>query len=62
MRDTTGFKLDEKSQDIFENIFTFFGILTPDGYVLSLTGKIFERTATAPELLIGQKFSETVYW
>jgi PAS domain S-box-containing protein len=58
----TEFKFDEKSQDIFENVFTFFGTLTPDGYVLSLTGKIFERTATAPELLIGQKFSETVYW
>ncbi len=62
MRDTTEFKLDEKCKDIFENVFTFFGTLAPDGYVLSLMGKIFERTATAPELLIGQKFSETVYW
>ncbi|HXH69646.1 MAG TPA: ATP-binding protein [Pyrinomonadaceae bacterium] len=62
MRDTTEFKFDKNSQDIFENVFTFFGTLTPDGYVLSLTGKVFERTATAPELLIGQKFSETVYW
>ncbi len=62
MKDTTEFKLDEQAQDIFKNAFVFFGTLTPDGYVLSLTGNVFERTATAPELLIGQKFSETVYW
>ncbi len=62
MRDTTELKLDEKLQDIFESVFTLFGTLTSDGYVLNLAGKVFERTATAPELLIGQKFSETVYW
>jgi len=56
------FRLGENSEDIFENVFTFFGTLTSDGYVLSLTGKVFERTVTLPELLIGQKFSETVYW
>lgn len=53
---------DDSTQDIFNNLFIFFGTLTPEGYVLSLAGKIFERIATAPELLIGQKFSETVYW
>ena len=62
MRDTTEFRIDEQAQDILKNAFVFFGTLTPDGYVLSLTGNIFERTATAPELLVGQKFSETVYW
>ena len=62
MRNTMEFRLGENSEDIFENVFTFFGTLTSDGYVLSLTGKVFERTVTLPELLIGQKFSETVYW
>ncbi len=62
MKDTMEFQIDEQVQDIFSNVFAFYGTLTPDGCVLNLTGNIFERTATAPELLIGQKFSETVYW
>ena len=47
---------------IFENVFAFFGTLTPDGFVLNLEGKIFQQTETDPQFLIGQKFSETVYW
>ncbi len=55
-------EIKEHIQDVFSDIFVFFGTLTPDGYVISLAGKIFEKTTTAPDLLIGQKFSETVYW
>lgn len=62
MKDTITFKLAEPAQSIFRDVFTFFGTLTAEGCVLSLEGNVFERTATAPELLIGQKFSETVYW
>jgi PAS domain S-box-containing protein len=62
MRDTTGFRIDGLVENIFENVFAFWGTLTPDGFVLSLNGNVFERTATAHELLVGQKFSETVYW
>jgi PAS domain S-box-containing protein len=62
MREMTEFKFDEQAQDIFDNVFAFWGRLTPDGSVLNLMGDVFERTATSPELLIGQKFSETVYW
>ena len=51
-----------QSRAIFENVFAFFGTLTSEGFVLSLDGKVFERTTTDPQLLIGQKFSETVYW
>lgn len=47
---------------IFENIFALFGTVNNKGYLLSLRGKIFEQTNLAPELLIGQKFSETVFW
>jgi PAS domain S-box-containing protein len=50
------------TEDILENIFAFFGTLSPDGIVISLKGKVFERTETNPELLVGQRFSETVYW
>jgi len=56
------FTLNAQSRIIFENVFAFFGTLSSAGFVLSLEGKVFERTATDPKLLIGQKFSETVYW
>ncbi len=56
------FTLNAQTQDIFENVFAFFGTLTSEGFVFSLQGKVFERTATDPHLIVGQKFSETVYW
>ncbi|MEP7038788.1 MAG: ATP-binding protein, partial [Acidobacteriota bacterium] len=56
------FAPDNYTLDIFKNVFAFFGTLSTNGYVKSLEGKVFERTATEPDLLIGQKFSETVYW
>lgn len=50
------------AHEIFENVFAFFGSLTCEGFVLDLKGTVFERTGTNPDFLIGQKFSETVYW
>ncbi len=50
------------NSDIFKNVFAFFGILSAKGFVKSLEGNVFDRTSTDPQLLIGQKFSETVYW
>ena len=50
------------AQDVLENISIFSGTLNSEGIVLSLKGKVFERTETDPALLVGQKFSETVYW
>lgn len=62
MTDIAELNLDPTVKTIFKNTFCFWGTLTTDGIVLKLNGNIFEKTATAPELLIGQKFSETVYW
>lgn len=56
------FILNDQTQGIFGNMFDFFGTLTNDGKVISLQGKIFGRTETDPHLIVGQKFSETVYW
>ncbi len=56
------FTFDTQNRAIFETVFAFFGTLSSAGFVLSLEGKVFERTTTDPHLLIGQKFSETVYW
>ena len=60
--ENNAFALDEPNRDIFKNVFAFFGTLTSDGIVTSLDGRVFERAATDPQLLINQKFSETVYW
>jgi PAS domain S-box-containing protein len=56
------FSISSENQAIFKNIFAFFGTISSEGYVLSLEGRVFDRTTTDPKLLIGQKFSETVYW
>ena len=56
------FPTNIESREIFENVFAFFGTLTSEGFVLSLDGKVFGRATTNPQLLIGQKFSDTVYW
>ena len=56
------FDLETQGQDIFHNIFSFYGKLSSEGFILSLEGKIFEKTSVNPEILIGQKFSDTVFW
>jgi PAS domain S-box-containing protein len=56
------FTIDAQGRDIFDNVFAFWGTLSSEGFVLSLDGQVFNRTVTDPKLLIGQKFSETVYW
>lgn len=48
--------------EIFYNAFDLFGELDLDGRVISLNGSVFEQTKTNPELLAGQKLSETVFW
>ncbi|MDQ3798762.1 MAG: ATP-binding protein [Acidobacteriota bacterium] len=48
----------------YENVFAFYGLLSRDGFLLELKGKIFAENASLiePELLVGHKFSETVFW
>lgn len=50
------------TRDIFWSVFDFFGTLDTAGRVMSLDGSIFSQTKTDPKLLIGQLFSETVFW
>lgn len=59
---TVSFTLDKQAQSIFNNIFIFWGTLSREGFILSLAGGIFERVETDPEILVGQKFTETVFW
>jgi len=58
----TDFYFNERFPNIFCDVFAFFGILNKKGYLINLTGSILEKTNFNPELLIGQKFSETVFW
>lgn len=62
INDNTAFVPNLFTEEVLENLFAFFGTLSAEGFVLSLKGKVFERTETNPELLIGQRFAETVYW
>src|SRR5688572_23362223 len=59
-RDTSG--LDPRSFAIFEKTFEFFGNLDRAGRVLFLRGRLFDRANTNTNLLVGQRFSETVFW
>lgn len=54
--------LETQAREIFENVFAFYGTLSPEGYLLSLSGKIFDESLPDPNILVGQKFSETAYW
>src|SRR5688572_1318056 len=53
---------DPRSDLIFNSAFDFFGTLDGDGRILTLTGRMFDKTNTNTELLRGQLFSETVFW
>lgn len=56
------FRFDEQIEKIFDCIFEFYGILLPEGKVLTLAGKIFEKTFTDPKHLTGHLFADTVFW
>jgi PAS domain S-box-containing protein len=43
-------------------IFDLYGTLDSGGRVIELGGRVFDRTATDPGMLLGQRFDETVYW
>jgi len=56
------FPLDIQTIEIFKNLFSIYGTLSPTGVVLSLAGKIFENTFADPKLLVGHNLTETVFW
>jgi hypothetical protein len=56
------FNFNEQIKSIFTEIFAFFGTVNKQGYLLNLSGNILEKTNLNAKLLIGQKFSETVFW
>ena len=56
------FQLDNQTRNIFLNVFAFYGRLDPEGIILELAGNIFKKPHKNPKLLVGQRFSETVFW
>lgn len=53
---------DETSSAIFNGAFDFFGTLDRKGRIVSLSGRILEKTNANADMLTGQHFSETVFW
>lgn len=53
---------DARSKTIFQNTFDFFGLLDAAGHVVTLSGRLFQKTNTNTKLLTGERFSETVFW
>src|ERR1044072_8392521 len=60
--ETGQFYFDARSEKIFDRAFEFFGILDVEGRIQTLSGRLFQRTNTDTNLLVGQRFSETVFW
>lgn len=56
------FPLDDQTLAVFDNLFSIYGTITPAGKILSLAGKIFEKTFADPQLLIGHHLTDTVFW
>ena len=57
-----GISFDSKTQAIFANAFDFFGTLDAAGHIVSLSGRIIDKTNANADMLRGQRFSETVFW
>lgn len=53
---------EKNLSEIHKEIFCFYGSMNPEGFLTSLDGSVFEETSIEPHLLIGQNFSETVFW
>ncbi len=49
-------------ESIFQASFDLYGVLDEDGRIISMDGTLFERAGTDPTLLLGQIFTQTVYW
>ncbi|HKP68994.1 MAG TPA: ATP-binding protein [Pyrinomonadaceae bacterium] len=60
--ETGQFYFDQRSEKIFDRAFGFFGILDIEGRIQTLSGRLFQRTNIDTNLLVGQRFSETVFW
>lgn len=56
------FNLAPQIEEVFQESFAFYGAISPEGFLLNLKGKVFEEALVEPELLIGHRFSETVFW
>lgn len=55
-------EFDARTRLVFDSAFDFFGTLNLKGQVIELRGRLFDRTNTNVELLVGQCFSDTVFW
>lgn len=59
---TTEFDLGKDGRGVLSNVFDLFGTVDENGVVQELYGSIFNSVQTSPDLLIGQRFTETAFW
>jgi PAS domain S-box-containing protein len=52
----------EITNELFARLFELYGVLDNAGRVIEISGSIFDRTSTEPQLLQNQVFSETAFW
>lgn len=50
------------AESVPTDLFDMFGRIDSSGTVKELSGRIFDLTNVRPELLLGQSFTETVFW
>lgn len=55
-------EFNDNSTEIFKDLYAFFGVLSSDYSILTLSGKRFADMSVKPEMLVGQKFSDAVFW
>jgi signal transduction histidine kinase/ActR/RegA family two-component response regulator len=56
------FELSPQTEEVFRDAFAFYGVLSPEGFLLDLKGEVFKEASLEPDLLVGHRFSETVFW
>lgn len=55
-------RFEKDLMDIYEEVFCFYGSMNPEGFLITLNGSVFDETSIESDLIIGQKFAETVFW
>ncbi|QYO65823.1 ATP-binding protein [Leptolyngbya sp. 7M] len=63
-------KIDKPSPEPFHRfsfeaisaLFDLYGVISTEGKIISIGGRLYENAGSDPQLLVGQRLSETVHW
>lgn len=51
-----------RSEEVLENVFAIYGTINSEQFILGINGKLLKLIDIEPDLLIGQKFIDLVFW